>query len=77
MDYALYAIGSTPNSTQELHKVPPILLNKPLSAILWRVGCTQSLWHFNRGVSHYRILPISRDIGWPVQQLDYFRYKAS
>ena len=29
----------------------------------------------NRGVSHYRILPISRDIGWPVQQLDYFRYK--
>ena len=27
----------------------------------------------NRGVSHYRILPISRDIGWPVQQLDYFR----
>ena len=30
----------------------------------------------NRGVSHYRILPISRDIGWPVQQLDYFRYKA-
>ena len=32
---------------------------------------------FNRGVSHYRILPISRDIGWPVQQLDYFRYKAT
>ena len=31
----------------------------------------------NRGVSHYRILPISRDIGWPVQQLDYFRYKAT
>ena len=31
----------------------------------------------NRGVSHYRILPISRDIGWPVQQLDYFRYKAA
>ena len=30
-----------------------------------------------RGVSHYRILPISRDIGWPVQQLDYFRYKAT
>ena len=29
------------------------------------------------GVSHYRILPISRDIGWPVQQLDYFRYKAT
>ena len=28
----------------------------------------------NRGVSHYRILPVSRDIGWPVQQLDYFRY---
>ena len=28
----------------------------------------------NRGVSHYRILPASRDIGWPVQQLDYFRY---
>ena len=32
---------------------------------------------YNRGVSHYRILPISRDIGWPVQQLDYFRYKAT
>ena len=31
-------------------------------------------WRFNRGVSHYRILPVSRDIGWPVQQLDYFRY---
>ena len=31
----------------------------------------------NRGVSHYRILPISRDIGWPVQQLDYFRHKAT
>ena len=30
-----------------------------------------------RGVSHYRILPISRDISWPVQQLDYFRYKAT
>ena len=36
----------------------------------------KSLRYFNRGVSHYRILPISRDIGWPVQQLDYFRYKA-
>ena len=33
------------------------------------VGCRA-----NRGVSHYRILPVSRDIGWPVQQLDYFRY---
>ena len=36
------------------------------------------LWYntakLNRGVSHYRILPVSRDIGWPVQQLDYFRY---
>ena len=31
----------------------------------------------NRGVSHYRILPISRDIGWPVQQLDYFWYKST
>ena len=31
----------------------------------------------NRGVSHYRILPISRDIGWAVQQLDYFGYKAT
>ena len=28
----------------------------------------------NRPLSHYRILPVSRDIGWPVQQLDYFRY---
>ena len=28
----------------------------------------------NRGVSHYQILPVSRDIRWPVQQLDYFRY---
>ena len=28
----------------------------------------------NRGVSHYGILPVSRDIGWPAQQLDYFRY---
>ena len=31
----------------------------------------------NTGVSHYRILPISRDIGWPIQHLDYFRYKAT
>ena len=35
----------------------------------------QRLQIANRGVSHYRFLPISRDIGWPVQQLDYFRYK--
>ena len=36
------------------------------------------LAHFyNRGVSHYRILPISRDISWPVQQWDYFRYKVT
>ena len=28
----------------------------------------------NRPLSHYRILPVSRDIGWPVHQLDYFRY---
>ena len=33
--------------------------------------------HCNRGVSHYPILPISRDIGCSVQQLDYFRYKAT
>ena len=48
------------------------------------VDSEQKLYYFcfdsnpdNRGVSHYRILPISRDIGWPVQQLDYFRYKAT
>ena len=34
----------------------------------------QEILYDNRGVSHYRILPVSRDIGWPVQQLDYFRY---
>ena len=46
----LCAIGSTPNSTQELllHKVPTILLNKPLSAILWRVGCTQFVCRFTQ-----------------------------
>ena len=52
MDYALFlcAKGSTPNSTQELllHKVPPILLIKPLSTILWRVGCTHSVWRFTQ-----------------------------
>ena len=44
----LWAKGSTPNSTKELllHKVPPILLNKPLSTILLRVGCTHSVWRF-------------------------------
>ena len=46
----LCAKGSTPNSTQELlfHKVPPILLNKPLSTILWRVGCTYSVCRFTQ-----------------------------
>ena len=29
-------------------KVPPILLNKPLSKILWRVGCTHSVWRFTQ-----------------------------
>ena len=28
----------------------------------------------NRPLSHYRNLPVSSDISWPVQQLDYFRY---
>ena len=46
---------------------------------LYAYTCTtvtliQFLYFHNRGVSHYRILPVSRDIGWPVQQLDYFRY---
>ena len=46
----LYAKGSTPNSAQELllHKVPPILLNKPFSTILCRVGCTHSGWRFTQ-----------------------------
>ena len=46
----LCAKGSTPNSTKELllHKVPPILLNKPLSTILWREGCTHSVWRFTQ-----------------------------
>ena len=35
---------------------------------------TGDINRLNRGVSHYQILPVSRDIGWPVQQLDYFRY---
>ena len=42
-----------------------------LSKTLIVKGCRRGN---NRGVSHYRILPVSRDIGWPVQQLDYFRY---
>ena len=33
-----------------------------------------SMYKTNRPLSHYQILPVSRDIGWPVQQLDYFRY---
>ena len=36
------------------------------------MNCSEN--SLNRGVSHYRILPVSRDFGWPVQQLDYFRY---
>ena len=31
-----------------LHKVPPILLNKPLSTILLRVGYTHSVWRFTQ-----------------------------
>ena len=50
MDYALFyeQKGVIPNSTKELllHKVPPILLNKPLSTILFREGCTHSVWRF-------------------------------
>ena len=26
----------------------PILLNKPLSTILWRIGCTHSVWRFTQ-----------------------------
>ena len=46
----LCAKGSTPSSTMELllHKVPPILLNKPLSTILWMVGCNHSVWRFTQ-----------------------------
>ena len=36
----------------------------------WDYSLVFSLFLFevNRGVSHYRILSISRDVGWPVQQ---------
>ena len=30
------------------------------------MNCSEN--SLNRGVSHYRILPVSRDFGWPVQQ---------
>ena len=45
-----YAKASTLNSTQEPmhHKVPHCLLNKPLSTILLRVGCTHSVWRFTQ-----------------------------
>ena len=50
MDYALFYVQKGVPGTQELllHKVPPILLNKPLSTILWRVGCTRSVWRFTQ-----------------------------
>ena len=52
MDYVLFYVqkGVPINSTKELllHKVPHILLNKPLSTILWRVGCTHSVWRFTQ-----------------------------
>ena len=50
------------------------MLNPDISGFENRVDQNLPASQFNRGVSHYRILPISRDIGWPVQQLDYFRY---
>ena len=31
-----------------LHKVPPFLLNEPLSTILWSVGCTHSVRRFTQ-----------------------------
>ena len=31
-----------------LHKVSPFLMNKTLSTILWRVGCTHSVWRFTQ-----------------------------
>ena len=52
MDYALfYAQKGLPrNPTQEVlvHKVPHILLNKPLSTILWREGSTHPVWRFTQ-----------------------------
>ena len=52
MDYALFYLqkGVPPSSTKELllHKVPPILLNTPLSTILWRIGCSHSVLRFTQ-----------------------------
>ena len=54
---------------------------KEISNGYTQVTLNYNIWKtafcLNRGVSQYRILPISRDIGWPVQQLDYFRFKAT
>ena len=48
MDYASFyvqkGVPQTPHSNFYFTKYPPILLNKPLSTIHWRVGCTQSVW---------------------------------
>ena len=47
MDYALFYMQKgepqIPHKEIQLHKVPLILLNKPLTTILWSVGCTHSL----------------------------------
>ena len=57
MDYALFyvqkGVPRTPHRNFYYTKYPPpppprILLNKPLNTILWRVGCTHSVWRFTQ-----------------------------
>ena len=49
MDYALFYVQKgVPRTPHYFIKVPPILLNKPLSTTLWRVGCTHSVWRFTQ-----------------------------
>ena len=51
MDYALFyvqkGVPQTPHRNFYFKK-KPILLNKPLSTIPWRVGCTHSVWRFTQ-----------------------------
>ena len=46
MEYSLFYVQKgVPRAPHKLlHKVPLILLNKPLRTILLRVGCTHSVW---------------------------------
>ena len=54
MDYALFyvqkGVPRIPhrNSPYSPYSGVPPILNKPLSTILLRVGCTHSVWHFTQ-----------------------------